>query len=449
MQDKTRTSGRGGPWFRSLALALATGIAGAATPAQAGLSLERAVATAQQNDPWLDGSRYRQEALEAQSVAANTLPDPMVSMAMANLPTDTFDFNQEAMTQFQVGVTQTLPRGESLSLNRRRLEQLGEQQPYLRRDREAKVAVTVSQLWLDTWLAGRTLELIEGDRGLFEQLVDVAQSRYASAVGRTQQQDLVRAQLELTRLEDRLAMLHEQLEMSRSRLGEWLRPADLAAAGSAREPLANDLPELALREPALLDPARTPAAAEIAAHLVGHPAILGLDAQIAAQETGIDLAQQQYKPEWRVNASYGYREEAANGMQRPDFFSVGVAFDLPLFTDRRQDRQVQSAVASAEAARTERSLALRGMVSAFETQRARLLRIEQRRALYRDRLLQEMHEQAEAALTAYTNDSGDFAEVVRSRIAELNARIDALGIEVERLKTIAQLNYFFTGADDA
>ena len=38
----------------------------------------------------------------------------------------------------------------------------------------------------------------------------------------------------------------------------------------------------------------------------------------------------------------------------------------------------------------------------------------------------------------------DFAEVVRARIADLNARIDALEIEVELLKTNIQLNYFFS-----
>ena len=59
-----------------------------------------------------------------------------------------------------------------------------------------------------------------------------------------------------------------------------------------------------------------------------------------------------------------------------------------------------------------------------------------------------MREQAEASLTAYTNDDGDFAEVVRSRIAELNAQIDALNIAVDRQKTISQLNYFFTNSND-
>ena len=129
---------------------------------------------------------------------------------------------------------------------------------------------------------------------------------------------------------------------------------------------------------------------------------------------------------------------------------MGVAFDLPLFTSKRQDQQLQSAIASSEALRTEKWLALRKMVAAFETQRSRLLRLNQRQSLYQSRLLQEMQEQAEASLTAYTNDDGDFSEVVRARIAELNARIDALDIEIDRLKTISQLNYFFaTASGDA
>jgi len=134
------------------------------------------------------------------------------------------------------------------------------------------------------------------------------------------------------------------------------------------------------------------------------------------------------------------------GQARPDFFSVGLAFDLPFFTSSRQDQQVQSAIADTEAMRTEKTLALRSMVANFESLHARLQRLEQRQQLYRTRLLLEMHEQAEASLTAYTRDDGDFAEVVRARIAELNARIEALDIDIARLQTIAQLNYFFTSS---
>ncbi len=421
------------------------------TAASAQLTLAEAIATAQRNDPWLQGSEFRQQSVEARAIAAGSLPDPMLDLGFANLPTDTFDFDQEAMTQFKVGVVQTFPRGDSRALSERRLGLLGEQFPFQRGERKARLAVTVANVWLDAWGARESVRLIEADRELFEQLVDVAQSSYASAVGRTRQQDLVRAQLELTRLEDRLSVLHERLETSRTKLGQWLRPGPQGVAAGenawlpasyAAPALTRQLPEIRLQNADLFQ-SGTAAPAQIAALLAEHPALKSLDSRIDASRVDIDLARQKYRPEWKVNASYGYREDGPMGQQRPDFFSVGLAFDLPLFTSRRQDQQLQSAIADSEAMRTDKMLALRSMVASFETQHARLQRLDQRRQLYRERLLPEMHEQAEASLSAYTRDDGDFAEVVRARIAELNARIEALDIDIARLQTITQLNYFF------
>ena len=58
--------------------------------------------------------------------------------------------------------------------------------------------------------------------------------------------------------------------------------------------------------------------------------------------------------------------------------------------------------------------------------------------------LKQSANQAEASLTAYTNDDGDFAEVVRARIAELNAKIAALNIAVNKTKSVISLNYLLT-----
>ncbi|MEH6608569.1 MAG: TolC family protein [Halioglobus sp.] len=417
-----------------------------AAPALASLSLERAIAMAQQHDPWLVGSEHRERALEAQSISAGSLPDPMVSAGFANLPTDSFDFNQEAMTQFKLGLSQVFPRGDSRGLQQKQLRLMGGEQPYHRDDRRAQVTVRVSHLWLDAYRARESIRLIEKDRGLFEHLVDVAQSNYSTALAGTSQQDLVRAQLELTLLEDRLTVLHEQLEVSRSMLTEWLLSSDGVMMEVKSETLPDQLPKIVLTNPGLFQKGTEISPQDMADFLQRHPAILRVDQKIAASRTGIELAEQKYQPQWRVNASYGYRDDDPMGNDRSDFFSMGVAFDLPLFTSKRQDQQVQSAAAESESVRTERALILRRMIAEFDSQRSRLHRLEQRRELYRTRLLEEIHEQAEASLTAYTNDDGDFAEVVRARIAELNARVDALNIDVDRLKIIAQLNYFFATA---
>ena len=115
-----------------------------------------------------------------------------------------------------------------------------------------------------------------------------------------------------------------------------------------------------------------------------------------------------------------------------------MSFDIPIFTANRQDKQVQSAISKTAAVKTEKWLLIRKLIASFETNRAQLLHTNERQKLYQQRLLPQMHDQAEASLTAYTNDDGDFAEVVRSRIAELNATIDAIlppGVAITILST--------------
>ncbi len=346
-----------------------------AMPARASLTLERAVALAQENDPWVRGSLLRQEAMEASSVAAGSLPDPMLSLGLANLPTDTFDFDQEAMTQFKVGLSQVFPRGDSRALRQRQLQLEAGEHPFRREERRARVAQEVSLLWLDSFLVSQTIALIERDRNLFEHLVDVAESSYASARGAARQQDLIRAQLELTRLEDRLTRLDEQRAISTARLGEWLPESARGMAVASRDGLTlpDDLPQLSLSHPELVE---EPALDRLAAHLGDHPAILGLERRIDASVAGVELAEQKYRPQWRIDASYGYRDDDPMGRDRADFFSLGVAFDLPLFTSSRQDREVQAAVASSEATRTDRALGRRAMITRVETPRTRRNRQE-------------------------------------------------------------------------
>lgn len=408
------------------------------------LTLDEAITLAIDTDPWLTGSQYTQQALTDEATAAATLPDPRMSLMAGNFPVDTFDLNQEAMTQLSVGISQMFPRGDSLALAKRQKQQLAEQHPLLRLDRRAKVTTTVTQLWLEAFKAQESIRLIEQDRALFEQLVDAAEASYSSALGRARQQDVIRAQLELTRLEDRLTMLRQQQQAAQKRLTEWI-------GAPATVPLAPVLPTQSLSRPLSVPTIKQASEHTRYEWIRHHPALRALDQRIDATQTGVDLAKQKYKPEWGLTAQYGYRDSDPMGRDRADLFSVGVTFDLPLFTGNRQDKEVSAAVNRTEAIKTEKYLLGRRLMAELETASVQLARLDERQALYTDQLLPQMAEQAEASLSAYNNDDGDFAEAVRARIAELNAKIDALAIAVDRQKTIAQINYLLAEAsfDDA
>jgi hypothetical protein len=246
--------------------------------------------------------------------------------------------------------------------------------------------------------------------------------------------------------------------MFMEKLSEWLSeyiredgdsPSDMAPLPWSRLELNKDRPDIKMFNKSLYLSDRNADPQKLFSYFSNHPSLLALDRKIEASKIGIDLAREKYKPAWGVNANYGYRDEDQNGKSRADFVSLGITFDMPYFTANRQDKEVQSSVSQAAAVKTKKWALLRKMIADFERTRSQLNRLNERQQLYQDQLLPQIHEQAEASLTAYTNDDGDFAEVVRSRIAELNAQIAALGIDVERQKSIIGLNYYFMAdADD-
>ena len=299
-------------------------------------------------------------------------------------------------------------------------------------------------MWLEAFKAQESIRLIEHDRALFEQLVDAAEAGYSSALGRARQQDVIRAQLELTRLEDRLTMLRQQQQSAQKRLSEWI-------GAPAMFPLAQVLPTQSLSRQLSAPTIKRTNEDTHYQWIRHHPALRALEQRINATQTGVDLAKQKYKPEWGLSVQYGYRDNDPLGRDRADLFSVGVTFDLPIFTGNRQDKEVSAAMNRTEAIKTEKQLLGRRLMAELENARVQLTRLDERQALYIDKLLPQMADQAAVSLTAYNNDDGDFAEAVRARIAELNARIDALAIAVERQKIIAQINYLLAEAsfDDA
>ena len=418
--------------------------------AQKVVSLEQAIKLAQQNDPWLHGSKLKQHAVENKSIAAGVLPNPKVSVNMMNLPTDTWDLDQEGMTQLKFGVSQMLPRGDNLAIKQSQLKIKATKFPLLRENRKAMLKRQVSQLWLDAYLAQQTISLIKNDETLFEQMAEVAKASYSNAIGKTRQQDVIRAQLEIVQLEDKLTTQQQMLEVSIARLNEWLHVYDSQNLSKPFDfdvqPMqfyvSKQLPPITLANTSLQNSVSY-SRNVLAAQLSSHPAILAINVKHDAAKKDIELAKQQYQPQWGVNASYAYRDNMPSGNSRADLFSVGISFDLPMFTQNKQDKQVAASIAASEAIKTEKLLLTKQMLSALEKELSQLKLLSQRQAIYQDKLLKQTHDQAEASLTAYTNDDGDFAEVVRARIAQLTARISALRIDVDILKTIARINYFF------
>lgn len=416
---------------------------GASTPAEAAvtvepaLSLECAVELALMVDPGVRGASLRADALSNEAIARGALPDPRISVMAGNLPVDNWTLDQEPMTQLSVGVQQAFPRGETLRLQRLQSEQRAQGEHWSTQDRLARVEQAVTFAWLDVFQRQVSHQLLLDNRVLFEQLRDVVSARYRSTNGGARQQDVLRAELEIARIDERLKALEGHLNMAREGLAEWVG----VSAYQPVEAVAN-LSEVF--PDALLDQADASNPEHLHALIVEHPRLRAVQQQVSASDTQAEIAMQGYKPAWSVEARYGYRADDAFGNERADLFSVALSFDVPLFTANRQDRAVSAETARAEAARTDYQILVRQWLRRLRIALDDIQQSEQRLEVFQTQLIPQAGFVAEAALNAYENDDGDFAEVVRARITELDLRIQRVELSVARAKAVTEARYLTT-----
>jgi len=387
------------------------------------LTLQEAQDLALGADPSVQAVEARRAALQELAVASGQLPDPVLRMGLVSLPTDTWHLGQEAMTQVQVGLSQRFPRGQSRAL---RAEQVTEQSRALDesvRDQRLRIALAVREDYLEVLKQMRLQEVNTAAILAFADLSDITQDYYAT--GRVQQQDVLRAAVELARVKDRALRIAADEDRARARLAAWV-------GTPAHGEMAREWPEL--NGVGALD--------DILAGLPQHPRIAALQRQVEAAETGVELTRQRYKPEFGIDLVYGGRGgNDPDGTSRSDLFSVMVVMDMPLFHRDRQDRYTAASLAESSAALFERDDLYRRMRSEAELHSATLRQQRERMRLYEESLLPDAKFNAAAALEAYQSALDNLATLMRARITEFELQLEYAELQAEELKTVSRLTY--------
>lgn len=403
------------------------------------LTLAQAVEQAIKQDAWLASNSKQQQASMALSQGATALPDPKITLGLLNMPTDTFDFEQEAMTQMSVQVTQMFPAGDTLKINSNQYRVKAKQAQWQRANRIALVEKDVTRLWLTSYYYQRALAIVEQSKPLFEQLNDAVVSNYRSSYGSARQQDLVRAELELSKLDQRLIELAQARDNAVNQLKQYL-PEQF----STQLTIANQQSAL---DALVIVPEQM--SQSLTTCLTNHPLVKLLDARSDGAQLDQLLAEQKYKPQWGVTLGYGYRGDAPNGNDRADLASLAVSVSLPIFSSVRQDAEVSAARLQAEALLSDKELLLNELKARYQALMSNWMQLKNRENLYQSKLLPQYHASSEAALNAYTRDDGRFVDIVQARIAELNAQVELLGIQVEQSKQAAELHYLLVSQSEA
>lgn len=391
------------------------------------LTLQLAEKLAIRDDPSIESFRATSRSYSEASVADDTLPDPRLVLGAVNVPVDSFDLEQEAMTQLKVGIVQSFPRGDTLALKQQQSQSLSRSALARADDAKLKTISDVRETYLNLYYEIAAHDIINETRILFSELAKITESSYAA--GRANQQDVLLADLELSRLDDRATKIRSQEETDRTKLAQWI--GDIAWTMISTEfPVLPDLPE----------------SVDLNRVIPQHPLIRAESAAVEASMKMTEIARQEYKPGWSASLDYGYRSgNNPDGSERSDLASALVSLDIPLFTGNRQDKTVAANEEKISSARYAKDDKLRTLKQLYEQNRHLWLRLSERKRLYETRLLTSAKNNSRAALNAYQSGISEFNTLMRAQITELDVRLENLRIQVDR--AIAQSKILYVIGD--
>lgn len=391
------------------------------------LTVEQAVSTAISSNPGLAEMQARYMAVSEIPSQASTLPDPVITFGAMNFPTDSWERDQEPMTQLQVGISQEFPYPGKLDLKEEAAEFDVLAASHMVDEMRLKLASNIRKRWWQLFYLDRAIETVNSSQDLLKQFIEVAKTKYET--GKGLQQDVLLAQLELSKLIDKEIQIESMRRQHAIQLNTMM---DISPNSSVRLPrgINNSLPSIQ-------DESELYHLAEIR-----RPLLKQKESNVLASEARLKLSKRNEYPDFNVAVNYGFRSgdnPMPMGGERSDFMSVMVGVKVPLYSGRKQTKSIR-----------QKSSELQKSRYAFLDEKGRILaeissavtdfnRAKAQLALFDTGIVPQARQTVQSMLAGYQVSKVDFLNLVRSQITLLNYELQYWKSLSEAKQSLARL----------
>lgn len=397
-------------FFRTLACCvLALGVAASAraqTPSAPGegppLTLQAALHEALDRNPALVALTRAAETAATRPAQERSLMPPMLEGQIWQWPIDTV--NPWNANMFMFGISQEFPGRGKRDLRAKVMQSDA-------RMAEAEVLIKAGQIlddvrrvYAELFVARQSIVIYESSLALLRQFADISRSRYEA--GRSSQQDVLKAILEISRMHKEIVELQEEVQMAEAELNVLLdRPADQAIGPLAEPHEAGDLP---------------PVAALQARALAEHPELRAARIAIERTEAARALNAADYKPDYVVRGGYMLMPTMS------DAWTATFAITWPKAPWARKGIDAKLATSAAEIEETRAKVRASESVVRLAVQQAyvRVQSASARATLLKTSLLPQSEQVLETARVAYQTDRVDFLDLIDNQRVFLAIQLD-------------------------
>jgi len=384
-------------------------------------SLQELLTEAEQHNPQIQAARQGWQAAKQLPSQVSTLPDPQFTVQQVSVgsPRPFAGYTNSDFAYFGLGISQDIPYPGKLQLRgeiaKRDADVAQQQYESLRRS----VLAGVKSAYFQLAYLSRTLEILESDGQLLDQVEKAADARYRSGMGN--QHDLLQAQLERTKLLREIAMHHLEVAKSQAQIKQLLsRPQ------SSPDVEPSELPDTPL--PYSFEELMSAAEAQ-------NPDISGARKMVERQTLQVDLAHKDFYPDFNIQ----YIWQRTDPTQYRAYYMLTLGVRVPIYRSRKQRPELAQAEADLNRSRSEAESQTQQVSFELRTEYETAQKTAEVLKIYREGLVPQARAEFEAGIAAYQNNRQDFQSLLASFLDVLQLDEEYWQSAAEREKALAGL----------
>ena len=376
--------------------------------------------------------------LEMKKVAASNrieqnsnLPDPMLTLGLANLPVNSFSFTQEPMTGKIVGLSQAFPfpgkLSEQADVNSKDVDIV--EQEIL--DAKNELRKNVIKNYNELFYVRKAISIANSSKELLKNIAEVVRTKYS--VSSASQQNLLKVELEITNISEKLEDLKSKESSQLSMLNALLLRKEDSQIQTPDFPV-NDYKTFTVD--ALIDSA-----------IKYRPFLLGIKEAKQKEQLKKSVAEYDYYPNFNLALQYSFRDKIENtNTPLNDFFTVMLGISLPLNYGGKVSAKVDETESMQKLYDEQYDMSIQVLRSSFGSSVSKLKSLRERIKLIEEGSLIQANENLKTTLTSYQVGQVDFLNVIDAQNSLLKIENDLYRLKTDYLNEIAELE-FLTGTE--
>lgn len=390
------------------------------------IHLDAIYAALERSNPRVRAARELARAAAARVPGATKPPDPELQLGLMNYMLPRF-VPDAALGMRQLQLMQMVPFPGKLSAAGAAARARAQAADARAADIRWEVRAAAGMAFYELWSAHERIDLARETRRLLESAAAVASSMYRVGDGR--QSDVLRARVEIARMDEEIIRMQAMAEVAQARIAAAIDAPGATVTGRPEFPkLPDSLPSRLELE---------------AAALRGRPMLEAGAAEVRAAAADERLARRERWPDVQVGVQYGTREMPM-GTDRMGSIMIGAS--LPVFAGSRQLRmrdEMAAMRAMTEADLRAMQAETRARVSEVFAELSRARRLA---ALYRLTILPQAEAAAASALASYRSSAVDFMTVLDNRMTVNRYREELITLAANEGRAWADLEMLISRA---